>query len=325
MKQNHFGLRFFIILLAAVVTIACGAMQSLNPDSYLVATQGAKLDLQTAVAATLAAISTQAEKAVNKPTDAAQAPTQASTAKKPADTQTPSLQPNAYSNGISFIYDPTLSKAVKARVVDATGPESDQQPLFAVNPHEDLFEFQGYAIDSQIKAQLVFFAVKEYEALEVGGAASGPVVQRVDNLKKLLSVRPRDVSGNLPDLPIGNASMVIHSQLQYLKLQNGSGMRFLTQYAQDVSPISNDRLLYVFQGITSDGAYYISGQFPVTHPSLPANYEEAMKGQDSQKFSENFTNYLADVQNKLNAQKSDSFKPTLNMLDAMMTTIKIDK
>jgi hypothetical protein len=247
-------------------------------------------------------------------------PTQMVPQENPTATQMPALQPNAYFNGISFVYDLALTKGVKAFVVDATGPASDQQPIFAVNPREDQFDFQGYTVASPINAQMEIFSVKEYEAL-----AGDQVTPNVNNLKKLLAVRPKDFSGNLPNLPFGNASMVFHSQMQYIKFQNGSGIRFLTQFAQDVSPISNDRLVYVFQGITDDGAYYISAMLPITHPSLPANYDEAMQGQDPQKFSENFVNYLLDVQNKLNEQKGDSFKPTLEILDNMLSTIKIDK
>lgn len=329
MKQSHPGVRVFILLLAAGISLACGLIQTpqtLNPDAYLVATYGAKLDLQTAVAGTLAAV-TEAAKPAQQPTSAATAPNPAEKAtaapgptQKPVEAQTATLQPNAYANGISFVYDPALAKGVKARVVDATGPASDQLPLFAVNPREDLFEFPGYTVSSQINSQLVFFPVKEYETL--GG---DQVVQSVEALKKLLAVQPKDVSGRIPDLPVGNADRIFHSQLKFFKFQNGSAVRYLTMYAQDVSPVTNDRLVYVVQGITSDGAYYVSGMFPVTNPSLPANYEEAIKGKDQQKFSEGFSSYLLDVQNQLNGQKSDSFTPGLGLLDTMIATIKIDK
>jgi hypothetical protein len=243
---------------------------------------------------------------------------------KPGDTPTPDqatpMQPNAFYNGVSFVYDPSLAKGVKASTVEATGPESDQLPLFAVNPNEDQFEFQGYVINGGIKPLLAVFSIKEYEKL--GGDT---ITQQVETLKKILSARPGDYSGNMPNLPVGNAGQIIHSQVQYLKLQNGSGLRYLTQFAQDVSPISNDRLVYVFQGITADGAYYISAIFPITNSSLPANYDKAMKGLDPQKFSENFSNYLLDVQKQLNEQKSDSFTPTLDRLDTMMSTVKVEK
>jgi len=309
MKHIPTGLRYLILFISVVAGMGCGLLQQATTVKSTPIPPG--FDPSSLPPKSTAVIQNTAVPAEPSPTVLPE---------KPTMTPTNSLQPNAFSNGVSFVYDPSLAKGVKAVVVDATGPVSDDQPLFAINPEEDEFDFPGYAAGTNINAKLVVFSVKEYEKL--GG---DQIVQTVDALKKILAVQPKDISGRIPDLPVGNADRIFHSQLQYLKFQNGSGLRYLTQYAQDVSPISNDRLVYVFQGMTADGAYYVSGMFPITHPSLPENYDAAMKGQDAQKFSENFSNYLLDVQNKLNEQKSDSFTPTLDMLDKMISTLKVDK
>jgi hypothetical protein len=309
-RINKPALCIFMITLTVIISLGCSLGQNvtLTFNATLATNQG----IDTAVAATVAAVATQAVKAKDVPSTA---PTP-----KPSEVQPIGISPNAYADGISFVCEPALARVVKASVVDATGPESDNLPLFAVNPREDLFDFQGYIVNHGIKARLIFFSVKEYEKL--GG---DPVIENIDKLKKLLAVQPTEVSERIPDLPVANADRIFHSHLNFFNFQNGKAVSYLTMYAQDVSPVTNERLVYVVQGITDDGAYYVSGMFPVTHPSLPNNFDDAMKGKDPTKFSQTFQDYLLDVQTQLNAQKIESFTPNLGALDALVASVKITK
>ena len=63
----------------------------------------------------------------------------------------------------------------------------------------------------------------------------------------------------------------MHVQVQYLDFKSGTGVRFLTQFNNGMAPVNNHDLIYTFQGLTSDGKYYIAAVLPVTHPDLPAN------------------------------------------------------
>lgn len=236
-----------------------------------------------------------------------------------APTNTP--QPSAYFNGITFTYDPSLSKGVSAQTIEASAPASDQMPFFAVNPKEDQFNFQGYPITQNLPPQILVFSVSEYEKL-----ISDPVLNKqIDDLKKLLADRPADSSGELPFLPIMNAGQLMHAQLKYIKFQNGTGIRYLAEYGQNFAPLSNTLLFYTFQGITSDGAYYISATLPVNHAKLPGDDGELQLTKDFQKFSDNFPSYVVDIQNKLNAEQASSFTPSLDTLDAMIISLKVAK
>ena len=72
----------------------------------------------------------------------------------------------------------------------------------------------------------------------------------------------------LPTVPFFNAAQVFASNIQAVSFQNGSGVRFLTEYAQYAAPVNNHELIYHFQGFTSDGEYYIIAILPITAPVL---------------------------------------------------------
>jgi hypothetical protein len=125
----------------------------------------------------------------------------------------------------------------------------------------------------------------------------------------------------LPYLPLYNAGMLFYSRDKFINFQQGEGIRYLTMFAQDIAPINNEGIFYTFQGITKDGKYYISAILPVESADLPAKSE--MSNEDYKKFSENYTQYLSDIEEKLIAQSPDSFTPDLNKLDGLIATISI--
>ena len=308
MGKNKLRITEGLLGLLLMASLACGLPQALQNQALSTKTPGTQNETPVQPASPQPKGTTQEAPQTNP-----------NTPNNGNNTANPNLKMVSF-NGIRFSYDPELAKDVKTGVVPATGPESDQQPIFTVNAKEDQFNFQEYTIKSSMEASLLVFPVNEYEKL--GGDI---IVQNVDTLKKMLAARPKNYSGKLPYLPVGNGGQVIQAKMKYINFQNGAGFRYLTQLASDVSPVTNDRLVYIYQGISTDGGYYVSAIFPVTSTVLPANYDEAMKGQDDQKFSQNFTQYLSDVQGKLDGQGDDTFHPKLTLLDEMMGSIEIKK
>jgi hypothetical protein len=105
--------------------------------------------------------------------------------------------------------------------------------------------------------------------------------------------------------------------------QNGSGVRFLTQFAQDTAVINNEEILYTFQGLTNDGAYYVSATFPVSHPSLPPDGTIYPNNWDYWEFTDNYMDYSMDVENQLNKEPPFTFFPDLFILDEMIETLLV--
>ena len=89
---------------------------------------------------------------------------------------------------------------------------------------------------------------------------------------------------------------------------------------QDVSPIENFQLRYVFQGLTDDGQTLIVASIPVTTTALPAE-PQSMSGDEYNEFAANYESYLAETTATFNALASTDFTPDLAALDAIMQSV----
>ncbi|MCW6037865.1 hypothetical protein K4A83_16520 [Spirulina subsalsa FACHB-351] len=141
-------------------------------------------------------------------------------------------------------------------------------------------------------------------------------------LETLLRDHPNlESQETLPYLPQVAASQVFFAQAQYMEFDGGSGIRYITYYAFDVSPIRSDDLFYTFQGLTDDGKYYISAQIPLNTAILPTPPDST---HDSA-FEEQYSSYLAEIIARLNQGSGSDFEPNLEQLDEMFGSIKVSE
>ena len=89
----------------------------------------------------------------------------------------------------------------------------------------------------------------------------------VDPKRCALPLQGNDAA--LPFLPWINMRQSFCAQPQIVEFDGGKGIRYLSYYAQDPSPVLDGRVFYTFQGITDDGAFYISALFPVQTGIFP--------------------------------------------------------
>ena len=134
----------------------------------------------------------------------------------------------------------------------------------------------------------------------------------------------------LPALPFFNAQPAIAAHIQTVSFQNGSGVRFLTQYAQANVPVNNHELFYQFQGVTRDGAYYIVAIFPVTVPVLAETGEAAallppggIAAPDINDPNADWAGYFTAVTDLLNGTSPDAFTPSINQLNLLIESIQV--
>ena len=59
-----------------------------------------------------------------------------------------------------------------------------------------------------------------------------------------------------------------------INFQSGRGIRYVTEYAQMTYPITNHEMFFSFQGLTTDGKYWVSIILPISHPSLLDNGDD---------------------------------------------------
>lgn len=150
---------------------------------------------------------------------------------------------------------------------------------------------------------------------------SEPARAQVEALRALLESRPADPENELPRLPLINAAQVFHAQVKYLDFENGGGVRYITQYSQDVIPIVNQHLFYTFQGLTQDGAYYVSAQFPIKTTALA----DEPTIEDWNAFAAGYQDYLAETVGELNSLRSDDFEPDLELIDNVIQSLVVNR
>jgi hypothetical protein len=68
-----------------------------------------------------------------------------------------------------------------------------------------------------------------------------------------------------------DSAAIFRYRVHYVDAAWGSGIVYLTSFAQDFPCPIDDKLpvVYVFQGLSKDGKFYVSGQFTVHHPPVP--------------------------------------------------------
>jgi hypothetical protein len=222
----------------------------------------------------------------------------------------PTLEPDVSFQGVSFSYDDSLAASITPEIIPAeqeAGIESWNTPEYTQ------FTFNGYTLpDAFHTPRIMVFPVNAYNAINPTAGDS------IYQLNQLLQTQPENPD-EIPVLPVIPAAQYMRAQVRYFRFQNGTGVRFLTQYGQDAWPISNNEMFYTFQGVSDDGQFYVSAILPISHPSLPD--PETVNMDDS--FYEDFMNYVAVVEGQLSAESPDSFTPKLSTLDGMIESIFI--
>jgi hypothetical protein len=134
----------------------------------------------------------------------------------------------------------------------------------------------------------------------------------------------------LPAIPFFNAAQVFASNIKVIPFQNGSGVRFITQYAQNAAPVNNHELFYHFQGVTRDGMYYIIAIFPITAPVLAETGDPGaaippggIVYPDINDPNTDFSGYYASITDLLNATSNETFSPSINQLDLLIQSMQV--
>ena len=110
----------------------------------------------------------------------------------------------------------------------------------------------------------------------------------------------------------------------------GQGVRFLTEYAQYFASANNHDLFYHFQGLTSDGEYYVIAVLPISNPTMAETSDPGaalpVGGVPYLFYSDPNTDvqlYYKSVTEILNVTPSNDFTPTLDQLDALIQSMQI--
>jgi hypothetical protein len=222
----------------------------------------------------------------------------------------PTHEPDVSYEGVSFSYDPILASSVSPEMIPA---QEDAAVEPWNTPEHMAFTLLGYPlVDHFHIPEILVFPTDEYNAIN---PTAGDIIYQ---LEQLLDTQPSNPE-EIPFLPVFNAAQFMQARVYYFRFQNGTGVRFLTQYGQGAWPINSEDMFYTYQGITDDGKFYVSTILPISHPNLP----DADSVMMDDAFYDNFMNYVVGMEDQLSTELPDSFFPTLSLLDAMMESLLV--
>jgi hypothetical protein len=247
----------------------------------------------------------------------------------PQSSPTLSTVPTAAQAGIPIFASPLrmviptgLGTGASAETIDVATDQTGAP--WDVAPSHLQLTLQGYTAETSYHVpQFFVYPAKEY------AAANQTAAESIKRLQAVLSNPNVQYTNDLlPNVPFFNAGQVIAAQEKVLQFKGGSGLRAVTQYAQDVSPINNSGLFYHFEGLSSDGNFYIIAILPTNLSFLaPDNDPASVVPPGGVAFPMNdasgssFEDYYKQVTELINGSSADQFNPSLNSLDALIQSI----
>ncbi len=233
----------------------------------------------------------------------------------PATTQTGGTLISA--EGVSFVIPGGVASGANAEKMTAV--ESNSGAPWDIAPAHLRFTLTEYTLQGKFHEPGLFvYPAEEYSR------SNSSAAEQIDRLKKILA-GGTPLQETLPGVPFFNAAAQIAASIKIMPFQNGSGVRSLTQYAQYAAPINNRELFYHFQGLSSDGKYYVIAILPISAPILP---EDEKPGATIPEGGVPIPTdigpsdvYYFSVTEKLNSVSPDAFTPPLNELDALIQSI----
>ena len=244
-----------------------------------------------------------------------------------------------FGQNISVIYNPLLAPWVEAQTVPAV-PMSGQILFAESHPAYAQIRFVGFQggrvyelpllpFENRV-AQIMVFQTEDFPGFD--DANPQGFVNQLQALKDVLKRRgelpscAQPITGKpaQPFLPWINAKQSFCAQPQIVEFVNGRGVRYLTHYAQDPSPVLDQQVFYTFQGLTEDEQFYVSALFPVETGIFPVEPPDCPQcGQPEYDPFAELLPILTEQLAQLNAQAEDDFAPSLKVLDGLITSIQI--
>jgi hypothetical protein len=222
-------------------------------------------------------------------------------------------------NGITFQYNSTLSGSWFVEIVPARPAGPSVQP-FEVAP-----SYYNFTFPAQPNAYLRVYPTANFAPMASFGA---PYTTAQQTLTTLLAQRQPINAGalsgvtytaaRLPFLPLLNTPQVFTTRPGYLAFNGGDGVRYLTYFAPQPQAMLEGQLWYTYQGITSDGRYYVAAVFPLTTGVLPATQPPSFN-------VGTYPAYLNEQILQFNTRDAGGFAPSVNTLDALMSSIRITR
>lgn len=253
------------------------------------------------------------------PSQGAKAPAKAPPARPPENSELISVKPSAVASwargpGDSQALPKTVSfdMSAFARTAHGMALESsinnpDVPPFMNGEPDRVRFTFdrdEPADLAERLQRALTVYPVEEYAALFQGKERKAFDAD-LAVLRGILSAGTASPGTEIPVLPAMGAPQTLHAQARVLAFSGGSGVRFLTHYGASKGPFKDGEIAYTFQGLTSDGRYWVSLFCPVSTRGVPGLAD------------------LSNAQSLLGGQEEPPVAPPLGRLDGLVGSIRV--
>ncbi len=155
-----------------------------------------------------------------------------------------------------------------------------------------------------------------------------PQIAHLEELLKQSRGKPRNAGKSvpiLPDYPPRNAGHLIESKLSYLEAPWGSGICYITQFVQGMGETpNNQQLVYIFQGVSKGKQLFISADFQIRHPDVPAGPEDPSFDWRKPEEKDAAEAFCKKIERTLNSAPDESFTPSLRSIREWLLQLKVD-
>jgi len=216
--------------------------------------------------------------------------------------------------GITLWYDQNLLADVRSETVPAI---TEILVYETVHPDYALFTFPG--LDGYLAVVPV---APQMELVPEAG-------ESFQLLQNALAAQPESFDRCVPQVPLVYFYHDCNHQqfaanVRYMDFQNGSGLRFVSVYAiQDLAPVNNDYLVYLFEGFTSDGKYYLTAEFQIDNEMLAFAGDVIPEDVYTDLEGEIMREYFKSMEMALN-EADFLYEPSLETIDRIIASFRVE-
>jgi hypothetical protein len=207
-------------------------------------------------------------------------------------------------------------------------PGTPGTPLSPSDPPHVAFALYGSAAEGDRVDRVGWgaFVIRVYPVAEIAGFAEP--AKNLAQLQRILTDRPdlspymeAGHSGELPWAPLPEAGQVLRARVHYIDSPQLSGIAYVTAWAQGESTFGAGDFWYTFQGLSSDGSWYVSvdvvinaSMFPATAPNDPSIYASQRA----------YEAYIGQTIAELNSAGPRKFSPSLTAVNDLVNSMTFD-
>lgn len=225
---------------------------------------------------------------------------------------------------VSFIIPEGLASGASSKVIPAASAE--QVGEFSAAPEFTQLTLNDYKSSGSFgMLQINIYPAQEYARVNTYAS------ECMDRLQAVLADKSF-ATQPYPGIPfILGGGPLFMAQTKLMNFNNGMGVSAITEYGELPGQVTNQGVFYNFQGLTSDGKYYIVAVLPIGVPYLaydsnatPPQPADAVPFPTGDNLDSGvYDDYYKAVTEKLNTTDANIFEPSLNQLDNLFQSITV--